>query len=272
MELKAMGSKLTDSVQRAFAILEAFTTATPRMTLQEVADKIKLPKVTTFRYLRTLTSLGYITRETDSNGYALSPKVLHLGFTALGGMELRQVARPYLEELSQKAGQNVGLGVIDKTEIVYVERIKRRRVINIEYGVGSRVSICRTAIGRAVLAYMNEPEVLDIIDEVLSKEPEAEEYIGPEGKQLLQMLEVTRTQGYAANDEGYIPSLRAIGAPVFNGAGSVEGAINMTVFCVEVSMARLIADYAPLLLDTARKISSARGHVYLTETGLSSLL
>lgn len=257
-----MGSKLTDSVQRAFAILEAFSLATPRMTLQQVADKIGLPKVTTFRYLRTLASLGYVSREAGSNGYALSPKVLHLGFTLLGGMELRQVALPYLEELSRIAGQNVGLGVVDKTEVVYVERIKRRRIINVEYGVGSRVSIYRTAIGRAILAYMSEAEVLGIVKEVVGREPEAGAYVGPNGQRLLGMLRETRNKGYAANDEEYIPSLRAIGAPIFDGLGVIEGAINMSVFSIEIGMDELIANYVPLLVKTAQEISSARGFIW----------
>ena len=139
------------------------------MTLQQVADKVGLPKVTAFRYLRTLVSLGYLSREGDAHGYMLSTKVLHLGFTVLGGMELRQVALPYGEELALKTNQNIGLGVVDKAQVVYIERLRRRRIINVEYGVGSRVSIYRTAIGRAILAHMPEAEVLDILAEILER-------------------------------------------------------------------------------------------------------
>jgi IclR family transcriptional regulator, pca regulon regulatory protein len=253
-----MGSKLTDSVQRAFAVLEAFGPASPTMTLQEVAEKIGLPKVTAFRYLRTLVSLGYVSRPAGSNGYTLSPKVLHLGFTALGGMELRQVALPYLQDLAGLAGQNIGLGVVDKREVVYVERIKRRRIINVDYGVGSRVSIYRTAIGRAILAFMSDAEVTDIVREIL-KDEEAAEFVGQEGGKLLTMLQEVRREGYAANNLGFIPGLRAIGAPLFDGRGIVEGAINMTVISMEISMEELTGKYAPLLLTTAENISSARG-------------
>ena len=78
-----MGSKLTDSVQRAFAVLEAFTPTTSSMALQQIVDRVGLPKGTTFRYLRTLMFLGYISRNADSGRYMLSPKVLDLGFALL---------------------------------------------------------------------------------------------------------------------------------------------------------------------------------------------
>jgi IclR family pca regulon transcriptional regulator len=247
-------------VQRAFAILEAFSPTEPRMTLQQVADKIGLPKVTSFRYLRTLTALGYITKEPDSNGYRLDPKILRLGFTVLAGMELRQTALTHLQELSRIAGQNVGLGVVDKTEVVYVERIKRKHIINVDYGVGSRINMYRTSAGRAILAFMGRAEMWNLVKKILEEDRSAADEIGATGDKLSGILEQVRRQGYATNNEEFISGLRAIGAPLFDGRGIVEGAINIVVFSHEVSQEDLVRDYLPLLLDTARKISSARGH------------
>jgi IclR family pca regulon transcriptional regulator len=255
-----MGSKLTDSVQRAFAILEAFNTMEPKVTLQQVSDKLSLPKVTTFRYLRTLVFLGYIFKEADSNFYKLSPKVLRLGFSMLAGMELREAALPYLEELSRTTGQNVGLGVLDRTEVVYVERIRKRRSLNVDLGVGSRVSAYRTAIGLAILAFLSDKEVEGVIEKILQKEPEGAQALGTDGKQLLRSLHDVRTRGYATDDKGYYSFMRSVGVPVFDGRGTIEGAINIVVFSDEISMEELKADYAPLLIDTAKKISSARGY------------
>jgi len=252
-----MGNKLTESVQRAFSVLEAFSIMSPAMTLQQVASSVGLPKVTALRYLRTLILLGYVSREADSALYRLSPKVLDLGFTVLGGMELRQAAMPYLEELGRISDQNVSLGILEKTEIMYVERIQRRHIVNI-YSVGSRVSSYRTSIGCALLAFLPEAELRSIVAKIL-EQPDAANHLGPKGEQFLALLKQVRKKGYAVNNEQYIPGMRGIGAPVLDARGTAEGAINIAVYSAEVSFEELIHRYVPLLLETARKVSLVRG-------------
>jgi len=253
-----MGSKLTESVQRVFSVLEAFSVISPAMTLQQVSNKVGLPKVTALRYLHTLMVLGYVSREADPALYRLSPKVLDLGFTVLGSMELRQAAMPYLEELARISDQNVSLGILEKTEITYVERIRRRHIVNI-YSVGSRVNSYRSSIGCALLAFLPEADLQSTVAEILNKEPDAAKYIGPNGKQLLKFLKQVRKKGYALTNEQFIPGMRGIGAPVLDARGVAEGAINIAVYSTEISLKELIDRYVPLLLETARKVSLVRG-------------
>ena len=173
-------------------------------------------------------------------------------------MELRQAAMPYLEELGRVVDQNVSLGILDGTEIIYVERIRRRHIVNI-HGVGSRVNACRTSIGCAILAFLSETETRNILAKIL-EEPEAREFCGPDGKQLLTILEEVREKGYAVNNEQYIPGMRGIAAPVLDAKGVAEGAINVSVFSHEVSLEQLTEQYVPILLEVAHKVSSVRGY------------
>jgi IclR family transcriptional regulator, pca regulon regulatory protein len=252
-----LGSKLTDSVQRAFTILEAFSVTAPALTLQQVADGARLPKVTALRYLRTLMVLGYVLRDSDSNRYKLGPKVLHLGFTVLGAIELRKVAMPYLEELSRITDQNVSLGILDDTEVLYVERIRRRHIHEI-YGVGSRISAWRTATGSSILAFLPEHELQGFLSRLL--QTDAARSIGPNGAQLMKTLKTVRKDGYAVNEQ-YTTGRRVIAAPVLNASGIAEGAINISVYGDEVTRRELVERYLPMLLETANLISAARGYV-----------
>jgi IclR family pca regulon transcriptional regulator len=251
-------NEYVNSLQRGMQILEAFTAAEPRLRLQQLTFKTELPKTTVFRFLRTLTSLNYLHFDLKTKTYSLGPRVMSLGFTVLSTLDLRDAALPHLEELSRISDQNVNLGILDKTEVVYVERIKRRRILNIDLHVGSRLDLYQSSIGRAILAFLAEDEFRRIFGEIM-KDREARRRVGPGGKQLLKKLEEARRKGYALNDEEMIPGLRAIGAPVFNYKGIVEGAINMPVFSAEVSLRELTERYLPLLLDTAKKISATRG-------------
>ena len=70
------------------------------------------------------------------------------------------------------------------------------------------------------------------------------------------MIEETRRNGYSVSNEEFIPGIRGIAAPILSATGNVEAAINMPVFTRTVSQKQLIKRYAPMLVDTANRISA----------------
>jgi IclR family pca regulon transcriptional regulator len=253
-----MRAKLLESVERTFKILEAFSSEAPRMSMQQISQKVGLPKVTAFRYLRTFVSLGYVAFDPEVKKYHLTPRAMLLGFTALASIDLREVALPYMQELSRQTNQNVNLGIWDRTEVVYIECIKSRRAMRVANYVGTRLNMYRTSIGLVLLAFMEKADATSVAEEIL-EERDAQIYLGKGGEKLWPRLETVRANGYALNNEEFIPGSRGIAVPVFDGRGSLEAAINMAVFSSEVGLEDLLTDYLPALRDTAKKISQARG-------------
>lgn len=249
---------LTNSLQRGLQVLEAFTQSSPRMRLQEIVNKTGFPKVTVLRFLRTLTALKYVSYDNESKLYSLSPRVMVLGYAALSATDVRTVALPFLEQLSEATGQNVNLGILDGIEIIYVERIKKKQILNIDLHVGSRLKVYNSTIGQVILANMDSTERERLLNE-LPHDPETTAIIGPKGELLYKTLQNVREKGYALNNESYIAGVRAIGAPVFNHKGVVDAGINIPVFSSMVSLNELLQRYLPLLLETAEHISAARG-------------
>jgi IclR family pca regulon transcriptional regulator len=257
---------LLNSLQRGLQVLEAFTPSFPRMRLHEVVNRTGLPKVTVLRFLRTLTALRYISYDSESRLYSLSPRVMSLGYTALSAMDAREAAIPFLEQLSEATGQNVNLGVLDGLEIVYVERIKKKQILNIDLQVGSRLSVYNSSIGQVILAFMDREQCRRIVTELLHN-PEIAAVAGTRGELLYKKLDDVRARGYALNDESYVAGLRAIGAPVFDHKGVVDAGINIPVFAHMVSRNDLLQKYLPPLLETARRVSAARGFVKTATAG-----
>jgi len=246
------------SLGRGLKILEAFTLQKHRLALKELTKKTGLPKTTVYRLLHTLESLGYISFDSERKEYFLGTKVMSLGFTVLSNMDLRDKAYPYLKELSNKSNQNVNLGILDKTEVVYIERIKKRLVVGMDLHIGSRLSCYNTSIGRAILAFLQDKELAEIIA-MLKKDDKVANIIGKDGEKLIEVLEKVRLAGYALNDGEFIEDLKAIAAPIFNHEDKVIAAINMPVFGSMISLDKLKEIYAPLLLNTSAKISEASG-------------
>ena len=257
--VKRMSAKMVESLKKGLEILGMFSNSGPSLKLAEITRKTGLPKSTAYRLLQTLISLDYVHYFPDSTTYRLGPKVMSLGFSTLSSLDLTEAAQPYLEDLSQRIQQNVNLGILDGCFVVYIIRIKSRRILNIDLRVGSRLSTYNTAIGWALLAYTGQDKLQSIID-VISQTPEVTSQIGPDGNLLKQKLALVREHGYALADDEFVSGLRSIAAPIFDEKGMVEGAINLPVFSQLCSNEELISKYLPLLLQTAQTVSQLRGY------------
>lgn len=243
---------------RGLEILESFTPSDSHLTLQELSTRTGLPKTTVHRFLKTLLTMNYVSLDERTKAYCLAPRVMALGFSVLSGMDIRAKALPYMEALSRDTGQNVNLAVLDRTEMLYIERITVRRIINTNLHVGSRVNCYQTAMGRSHIAFLPNEEY-DRLIQALVKDKEAINQIGRRGEKLEEILKEVRNKGYAVNDDEWIPGLHAIGCPVFNGRGEVEASLNMCCISQMVGFDEMIEKFVPPLMETARKISSVLG-------------
>jgi IclR family pca regulon transcriptional regulator len=243
---------------RGLEILESFTASDSHLTLQELSTRTGLPKTTVHRFLKTLLTMNYVSLDERTKAYCLAPRVMALGFSVLSGMDIRAKALPYMEALSRDTGQNVNLAVLDRTEMLYIERITVRRIINTNLHVGSRVNCYQTAMGRSHIAFLPNEEY-DRLIQALVKDKEAINQIGRRGEKLEEILKEVRNKGYAVNDDEWIPGLHAIGCPVFNGRGEVEASLNMCCISQMVGFDEMIEKFVPPLMETARKISSVLG-------------
>lgn len=247
-----------NSLARGLSILEAFDIAHPRMGITDLAKKTGLSKSTVYRLVHTLCTLGYIIPVTDENKYTLGPKVLGLGFAVLSSLELREVAQPYLMELSRQTKETVNLAVLDGWRLIYVERIKTQQIVNINLHIGSRLELYNTAMGRVLAAFQDKDWIEEYLKH-LKQFPEAKDYWKNSGRKLLKILEEVRKNDFAINNEELTPGLRSVAAPVRNRQGQVVGAVNIAVSSSVYSLQRLKQELISPLQETTQTISLALG-------------
>ena len=246
------------SLARGLSILEAFDPANPKMGIAELAKETGLSKSTVFRLVQTLRSLGYIVHAGDEKKFILGPKVLGLGFAALSSMELREVAQPYLLELSRMVTETVNLAVLDGWKLIYVERIKTQQIVNINLHVGSRLELYNTAMGRVLAAFESEDWLCGYL-KYLKQLPEAKEYWRYNGQKFLKILDEVRKTDFAINNEELTPGLRSIASPVRNREGRTVAAVNIAVSSSLYSLQRLKQELMSPLRKTTQAISLALG-------------
>ena len=147
------------SVSRAFDVLRAFRPGERFLGNQELSRRTGLPKSTVSRLTFTLTELGYLGYSKSMEKYSLGTAVLSLGHTFLGNMELRQIARPMMQELADHAHASVAFGARDRLEMVYVENCRSSVTsFTLHLDVGSHIPITTTAMGRAYLCGLPDLE------------------------------------------------------------------------------------------------------------------
>jgi IclR family pca regulon transcriptional regulator len=188
--------------------------------------------------------------------------VLDLGFSAINSMELRQIAAPHLQELSDDTGHTVNMAILDGVDIVYVERCRSsqqgQRDIDLNLHVGSRLPAYCTSMGKVLLAFLPQDELGLALNRI--------EFVrrGPNtlaGKTALRAeLADVRLTGVAVNNEELAYGLRSVAVPVRTQAGEVVAAINLAAHRSFVSMEELVVRLGPVLERTAAQISVRLGH------------
>jgi IclR family pca regulon transcriptional regulator len=246
------------SLARGLAVIRAFDTDHPVMTLTEVAARTGLTRATARRFLHTLVELGYV--RTDGKTFALTAKVLQLGYAYLSGLSLPQLAQPHLEELSLKLGESTSAAVLDGTDIAYIARVTTRRIMNVGITVGTRFPAYATSMGRVLLAGL-PPADLKAYLAAAEIKPLTPRAIGT-AKELLPVLDTVRAQGWCLLDQELELGLMSVAAPVHDGP-KVVAAVNVSLQAQTVAAQpdpdAYLASVAREIVATAKLVSADLG-------------
>ncbi len=221
----APSGEFVQSLARGFAVIRAFDEQHPELTLSEVARRAGLSRATARRVLFTLVTLGYM--RTDGREFALTPRVLQLGYAYLSGMRLPEVAEPHLKQLSQEVGESTSASVLDGDDVVYVARVHTRRIMTVGINVGTRFPAYATSMGRVLLANLPPEELRAYLDRVELR-PLTPRTITSRDE-LEAVLESVREQGWASVDQELEAGLRSVAVPIRGRDGRVVAAMNVSM-------------------------------------------
>jgi IclR family transcriptional regulator, pca regulon regulatory protein len=247
----------SQSLERGLAVLSAFKPDRPALGISELAHELGLTRSTTHRYVATLASLRYLEQDQATRRYRLGPRVLDLGFSMLGSLELREIAGPHLRWLTDTTGHTSNLGIRDDTDVILIDRVRGRpgRYHHLENNlhVGSRLPTYCSATGKALLAFLPGPDIDQILDRIdlVQRGPRTL----TDKKSLLTELDQVRRTGIAVNDEELDSALRAIAVPVRARSGEVVAAVNVAIPWSPVTMSELVSHVGSALKETAEQIA-----------------
>ncbi|GAA3243423.1 IclR family transcriptional regulator [Nonomuraea helvata] len=240
------------SLARGLAVIRAFSAAEPELTLSQVARATGLSRATARRFLLTLEDLGYV--RSDGRLFALTPRVLELGYAYLSSLSLPQVADPHLERLAAEVHESASVAVLDGEDVVYVARVATARIMRVTISIGTRFPAYCTSMGRVLLAAL-PPDSLDAYLERASlRRLTSHTIVLPAA--LRAELGKVRGRGWAMVDQELEEGLRSIAAPIRDRSGRTVAAVNVSTHASRTTLQAARRDLLPPLLATAAKIEA----------------
>lgn len=249
---------LTQSVLKALDILECLASAEWPLSAQEVAQHCSLSRPTAYRHLVTLATRDYVTTCDDGRSYQVGPKVLELGKSFLDRLDLPELARASMRELSRTSQETVHLTVLDGTEILYVAKVDGPQSVRMYSAIGTRNPLYCTAMGKAILAFLAPEKRTALLDQT-TLAPRTANTI-TDRTTLYRHLELVRSQGFAIDDVEFEEGIRCLGAPIFNHTGQVTAAISISGPAYRLSNSRL-QELSGHVVKTSEAISSKLGYL-----------
>jgi DNA-binding IclR family transcriptional regulator len=152
------------ALSRGLSVLRHIAASDAPVSNRELTEQTGIPKPTISRITSTLVSAGFLFRLPDSERFVLTASVLELSHGFLRNFDVRARARPFLVELAERTSLSVHLAVRDRLDMVAIEVIRPRSAVLVtRLEIGSRMDIARTAVGRAYLAALEEPDRQELI-------------------------------------------------------------------------------------------------------------
>lgn len=243
----------TGALEKALDVLDAVGTAPEGLGQSELAERLALPRTTVYRLLATLVARGLLRRDPLRKVYCLGFRCFEMARQAYAMPDLVAAAAYELRLLRDLTGETTYLAALDGREVISLERCDGAHSQRSAAALGERKPVHCTSQGKAILSAMPDAERESFVRDAVLKA------LTPltitDRRRLHAELGITRTRGYAIDDEEIVLGVRCVGAPVIDSAGQVRGAISVAGPAYRLTRERLEL-LGPEVAEAARRVGA----------------
>ena len=217
--------KLNRTTQRTVEILKLVSKNPEGTTLDEICEKLGLPKTSAYDIVTTLVEMGMVNVDRGARQrYTIGLTAYRIGVNYTNNLDFIGVIEPELRSFAKELGKTVFFGVRSDYEVVYICKSEPENPIITTATVGSKNPVYCTSLGKAILAYSDEETRQQVIGRIRFYKKAENTILDKES--LEEELDKVRKQGYALDARELEDHMECVGAPVFGADGSVLGAIS----------------------------------------------
>jgi DNA-binding IclR family transcriptional regulator len=248
-DVAPQGTYKVQALDRAFAVLDLLAESDLPLGLAQVASSLQLHKSTAHRFLMVLERHRMVER-TTAGKFRLGLRLFDFGNRAIEQYDLRDRAQPHLRRLVGETEETAHLCILEGARVVYIDKMITR--------IGASNPVHCTSVGKAILAFMPEEKVADVLRRTRFERFTHRTVATPEA--LRVEIEKTRRRGYAVDDEELEEGLRCIAVPVLDAQRQPVAAVSVSGPSFRVT-AQKLPSIANHLLHCVRGISVDMGFV-----------
>ncbi|WP_418059650.1 IclR family transcriptional regulator [Pimelobacter simplex] len=230
-------TEIAQTADHALRVLEEL--ANGPQSVAEISPRLGLHRSVVHRLLTTLAARDFVLRQ--GNRYHLGPALVRLA--AQTESTLRSVARPVLDELSERTGETVVLHLANGSRAVVLDQaVATRHLVQVAHQISSHHHLSAAAGGRAILAFLPETQAARILAD--SADPAG----------LTRSVRTIRRRGFAKSHDELQPGVHALAAPLRDASGTAFGSLAMLV---PTGRAQSLDLHAAAVLAAAEQIEGA---------------
>ena len=242
------------SLTRALTILNKLSEHDSGLILTELAQICELPTSTTHRLLTTLENNRFVRFNRSSNLWSVGVQSFVVGNAFARSRNFVPLAKTFMRHLMDEAGETVNLAAQDQDEIVYLAQVESREIMRASVRPGSRVPLHCSAVGKAILAGMNEID-RNMITQLKPNAPDENQIFTPE---FIESLKKAKISGYAIDDEEQSIGMRCVASIIYDENGGPLAAISISGPTARITNAR-IPSLGRLVQKTCKDITAEFG-------------
>ena len=253
-----MSASSLKTIDKAIDLLWAIAQGSGSSSVDELSSEIRLPKSTTYRFLKTLQERGFVDASAEYGKYRLGPSISLLSNNSSRNGHhgtLCELALPVMRRLTAETGETTFLCIKSGRETICIESIESRQRIISRFFVGEVRSLHVGAASKALLAFLPDRDIEMIVQQKLSR---VTKNTITDPVKLRKELREIREKGYAYSDQEFIVGARAISAPVLDERGDVAASMTLSapVHRIENSNRETLAVQ---VVGAAREVSASLG-------------
>ncbi|MFQ5835288.1 MAG: IclR family transcriptional regulator [bacterium] len=245
------------SVKKAIEVLEALAKTENGVGITQLSRELNLPKSTIHQVLSTLKSVRFVEQSPEDKKYHLGLRIFELGNIVQSQLQLRKIAHSYLYSLSRKTNETTYLVVLENGGIVYIDCVESTARLRARPLFGERVPLHCTSLGKAIMAFLPEEKINEIIQEDGLEQFTDNTITDPQV--LKRELKEIRKRGYAIDNMEHEEGICCVGAPIRNHRKEVFAAISVSGPSQRFDPPRIQA-MAKLVMETSQEISRKMGY------------
>jgi IclR family transcriptional regulator, acetate operon repressor len=245
------------SIEKAIDVLFCFDLQRPQLRLVDISQRLGLHKSTAHRLLSLLKKKGLVVVDPTTQLYSLGPALVDLAWIVLRQQDLRNVCRPYLEQLRQATNETVSLNIRMGNTRVCIEELQSDQEIKYSQAHGLTAPLHVGAPGKALLAFLPDAE-LDHVLATLTFTPLTPETITDQDALRVELAK-TRARGYAVSVGERSPWAAAVAAPIRDRSGQTVAAVSVLGPSQRLT-SRVLKELGIQVIKVAKEISAALGY------------